>query len=452
MKPLADVCGKRLGSAEYDINFVDIKPPLSAFQAQSESTRCLFCYDAPCIDSCPTGIDIPGFIRSINTGNIDGAANTILTSNILGDSCARICPVEILCEQACVRNHEQECRPIMISQLQRYAMEHRQNKSAQPVNRTAITGKRIAVVGSGPAGLAAAWHLASKGHNVVIFEAADKPGGLIAYGIARYKLSQKTVDQEIQFLLGIGGIEIRCNTVVGQDILLHELREDYDAVFIAAGLQTVNLLNIEGEGCDAVRNAVEYIAELRQCDDLSTLPIGRRVVVIGAGNTAVDIATQSKLLGADEVTLVYRRGPQQMSATDHEQQIAKEHGVTLRYHAKPARILHKNHAVTGVEFERTYSDNQGNFSSTGEYFTLPADMVFKATGQAFIPEPFESNEILQLSNGRIHVDAQFRTSLKNVYAGGDCIDRDDDLAVVAVQHGKLAARTIHQDLIAQEGR
>ncbi|GAA4649308.1 NAD(P)-dependent oxidoreductase [Kistimonas scapharcae] len=452
MKAFADISGGRLTAAEYDKNFADIKPPLTTLQAQVESARCLFCYDAPCITACPTSIDIPGFIRGINTGNIDGAANTILASNILGASCARICPVEILCEQACVRNQEQECRPVLIGQLQRYALDHRRDKSAQPVSRAPSTGKQIAIIGSGPAGLSAAWHLASKGHDTIIFEAADKPGGLNAYGIARYKLSQDTVDEEIRYLMGIGGIELRCGTAIGRDIPLSELRREYDAVFIAAGLQAVNHLKIDGEDREAVRSAVDYIAELRQCDDLAKLPVGRRVVVIGAGNTAVDIATQSRQLGAEEVTMVYRRGPEHMSATDHEQHVAKDHGVTLRHHARPTRVLHTNDAVTGVEFERTYTDEQGNLSGTGEYFTLPADMVFKATGQAFIPEPFDDDETLQLSNGRIHVDDQFRTSLKNVYAGGDCADRDDDLAVVAVQHGKLAALAIDEDLKAQEGQ
>ncbi len=453
MKAFADISGGRLEADEYHNNFADIKPPLTNLQAQAESARCLFCYDAPCINACPTGIDIPGFIRGINTGNIDGAANTILASNILGASCARICPVEILCEQACVRNHEQECRPVLIGQLQRHALDHRRNKSAQPASRAASTGKRIAIIGSGPAGLSAAWHLAIKGHDAIIFEAADKPGGLNTYGIARYKLSQEAVDEEIKYLMGIGGIELHCGTAIGQDISLPELRREYDAVFIAAGLQAVNHLNIDGEGCDAVRNAVDYIADLRQSDELEKLPVGRRVVVIGAGNTAVDIATQSKQLGAEEVTMVYRRDAQHMSATDHEQHVAKDHGVTLHYHARPARVLHNNNdAVIGIEFERTHTDDQGNLSGMGEYFTLSADMVFKATGQAFIPEPFGDDEILQLSNGRIDVDDQFRTSLKNVYAGGDCVDRDDDLAVVAVQHGKLAAQAIDQDLKAQEGQ
>ncbi len=451
MKAYADISGGRLEAAEYDKNFADIKPPLTTLQAQAESARCLFCYDAPCIDACPTGIDIPGFIRGINTGNMDGAANTILASNILGASCARICPVEILCEQACVRNHEQECRPVLIGQLQRHAIDHRRDKSAQPASRAPSTGKRIAIIGSGPAGLSAAWHLAIKGHDAIIFEAADKPGGLNTYGIARYKLSQETVDEEIEYLIGIGGIELHCGTAIGQDISLSELRREYDAVFIAAGLQSVNHLNIEGEDSDAVRNAVDYIAELRQSKALAKLPVGRRVVVIGAGNTAVDIATQSRQLGAEEVSMVYRRGPQQMSATDHEQHVAKDHGVTLRYHARPARVLHNNNTVTGIEFERTHTDDQGNLSGTGEFYTLSADMVFKATGQTFIPEPFTDGETLQLAKGRIHVDDQFRTSLPHVYAGGDCVDRDDDLAVVAVQHGKLAAQAIDQDLKAQEG-
>ena len=450
MKAFADIRGGRLEPAEYDKNFADIKPPLTTMQAQVESSRCLFCYDAPCINACPTGIDIPGFIRSIHTGNIDGAANTILSSNILGASCARICPVEMLCEQACVRNHEQECRPVLIGQLQRHALDHRYDKSAHPASRSPSTGKRIAVIGSGPAGLSAAWHLAIKGHDVVIFEAADKPGGLNSYGIARYKLAQETADDEIRFVLGIGGIELRCGEALGQDISLSELREAYDAVFIAAGLQTVNSLGIDGESCEAACNAVDYIAELRQLNNLAELPVGRRVVVIGAGNTAVDIATQSKQLGAEEVFIVYRRGQQQMSATDHEQCVAKEHDVVMHYWARPVRLLNEKGLVTGVEFERTEKDDQGNLSGSGEYFTLPADMVFKATGQAFTPEPFCGGETLHLSNGRIHIDDQFRTSLKNVYAGGDCVDRDEDLAVVAVQHGKLAARAIDQDIKNRE--
>jgi dihydropyrimidine dehydrogenase (NAD+) subunit PreT len=438
-----DIRAGRLAAERYLENFVDLHPVLTQDNALVAANRCYFCYDAPCVEACPTGIDIPGFIRKIATGNVEGAGIRILEANIFGGACARVCPTEILCEQACVRNAE-EGDPVAIGRLQRYATDPILAMDGHPFERAPATGKRIAVVGGGPAGLACAHRLATLGHDVVVFEAREHLGGLNEYGVAEYKVPARFARREVQFILGIGGIEARTGEALGREVALAELRQTYDAVFLGMGLAGVRALEREGEALAGVVNAVDYIAQLRQTVDFASLPVGRRIVVIGGGNTAIDIAVQTKRLGAEDVTLVYRRGPDVMSATGHEQELAQINGVTIKHWARPVRLLGNHGHVVGCEFESTAVDDKGRLAGTGQRFILAADMVFKAIGQTFIPDGLsgERAEALELHDGRIAVDTQFHTSVPGVWAGGDCVAGGLDLTVEAVEHGKRAALAI----------
>jgi len=446
MTDAPDIAAGRLAPADYATNFGDVEEPLDAKRALIDSARCLFCHDAPCIEACPTGIDIPGFIRKIATGNTKGAATTILQENIFGGACARVCPTEVLCEQACVRNLSEE-KPVNIGALQRYATDHLFASGAQPFARAAASGKRVAVVGGGPAGLACAHRLAMLGHAVTVFEAKAKLGGLNEYGVAAYKVANDFAQREVDFILRLGGIEAQCGKALGRDVTLAQLRKDFDAVFLGMGLAGVNALQAAGEEMQGVEDAVAYIARLRQAVDKATLPVGRKTVVIGGGNTAIDIAVQSRRLGAEDVTIVYRRGPEQMSATAHEQEFAQTNGVKIKHWAKPARLLGDGGRVRAAEFEYTRLDG-GKLVGTGERFTLAADTVFKAIGQTFVPDPLAngSQQPLELMNGRIAVNAERHTSLPGVFAGGDCVSGGQDLTVQAVQDGKLAAHAIDRFL------
>jgi dihydropyrimidine dehydrogenase (NAD+) subunit PreT len=442
-----DIAAGRLPPEAYRENFADIHPPLDRKAALVEANRCLFCYDAPCIEACPTGIDIPGFIKQIATDNVEGAGLRILDANIFGGVCSRVCPTEILCEGACVRV-AQEGKPIEIGRLQRYAVDPVLQSAAHPFRRAARSGKRIAVVGGGPAGLACAHRLAMLGHDVMVMEARDRLGGLNEYGVAEYKVPGHFAREEIDFILGIGGIGVKCGTRLGREVTLAELRRGFDAVFLGMGLAGVNALGSEGETLKGVLDAVDYIALLRQSEDFAKLPVGRRVVVIGGGNTAIDIAVQTKRLGAEDVTLVYRRGPEAMSATTHEQRFAQVNGVKIKHWARPLQIRGHNGEVRDVVFEYTRLDG-GRLAGTGEHFALPADMVFKAIGQVFVADPLQdgTRELLELENGRIKVDDERRTSLPKVWAGGDGIGGGEDLTVRAVEDGKRAAQSIHRSLM-----
>lgn len=425
--------------------FSDLAPALTARQATIESERCLYCYDAPCSRICPSEIDVASFIRNIAHDNINGAAHVILSANILGGSCARVCPTEILCEQACVRNHDAEAQPVKIGLLQRHAIDH-MHFDSHPFPRAAATGHTVAVVGAGPAGLACAHRLAMLGNDVEIFEAQAKPGGLNEYGIAKYKLTDAYAQREVEFLLGIGGIHINYGQTLGENLQLQDLQKKYAAVFLGIGLGASRALGLSGKDAPGLLAAVEYIAELRQAQDLSSLPVPKRALVIGAGNTAIDMAVQIARLGAEEVCIVYRRGQDAMSATAHEQDIAKANQVKIKTWAQPHSILLDDAGkVHGMRFEKTRLDS-GKLVATGETFELPADAIFTAIGQALdLSDPLAIS--LQKQADKIHVDAQFRTSLPGVYAGGDCVAPDQDLTVQAVQHGKLAAAAIHADLI-----
>ncbi|QZI73721.1 NAD(P)-dependent oxidoreductase [Pseudomonas protegens] len=429
-------------------HFSDLAPPLNARQAHLEASRCLYCYDAPCVNACPSEIDIPSFIRNIHTDNVQGAAQKILSANILGGSCARVCPTEILCQQACVRNNAQECAPVLIGLLQRYALDNA-HFTEHPFQRAAPTGKRIAVVGAGPAGLSCAHRSALHGHDVVIFEAREKAGGLNEYGIAKYKLVDDFAQQELEFLLGIGGIEIRHGHKLGANLSLSQLHQEFDAVFLGLGLAASKQLGLEHEDAPGLLAATDYIRELRQADDLSQLPLADHCIVLGAGNTAIDMAVQMARLGARDVNLVYRRGVEDMGATAHEQEIAKANQVRLLTWAAPQDVLLDDQGrVRGMRFARTHM-HEGRLQTTGDTFELAADAIFKAIGQSFdataLSDPLARE--LQRSGERIQVDEQLRTSIPGVYAGGDCISLGQDLTVQAVQHGKLAAEAMHAQLM-----
>jgi dihydropyrimidine dehydrogenase (NAD+) subunit PreT len=442
----ADIAPGRLSPREYEVNFDDATPPLNRKQALIEAARCYFCYDAPCMEACPTGIDIPSFIRKIATDNVKGAAVTILEDNIMGGTCARVCPTEILCEQACVRT-AQEHKPVTIGALQRYATDWLFDREIQPFTRAEPTGRKVAVVGAGPAGLSCAHVLALHGHDVTVFEMLPKAGGLNEYGIAAYKMTNDFAQREVDFILSVGGVTVEYGKALGRDITLAQLRADYDAVFLGIGHNAVNALRIAGEDLAGVSNAVDFIAALRQAPDKSVLPVGRKIVVIGGGNTAIDVATQSKRLGAEDVTIVYRRGPESMSATGAEQEWAQTNGVRIKYWAQPRALLGSGGSLREVEFEYTVLDEAGRLAGTGEFFRVPADMVFKAIGQSFVPSAVGEEgfaEILEFQpDGRFAVNEDRQTSLANVFAGGDCIG-GIDLTVSAVQDGKVAARAIHR--------
>jgi len=422
-------------------NFTDLHAPFADHEAAVAADRCYFCYDAPCVTACPTSIDIPLFIRQIQTGHPDGAAKTIFDQNILGGMCARVCPTETLCEEVCVRETA-EGKPVEIGRLQRFATDSMMSAGAHPYRRADVTGKRIAVVGAGPAGLACAHRLAMKGHDVVVFEARPKPGGLNEYGIASYKTVNDFAQAEVAWLMKIGGIEMIYAQGLGEDgLTLDALSSEYDAVFLGMGLAGVNALRADGEDKDNVLDAVDFIADLRQAGNISSLPVGRNVVVIGGGMTAVDAAVQSKLLGADTVSIVYRRGRDRMAASRFEQDLAASRGVNLIFNAQPVAV-HGNGAVREIEFAYTESSPDG-LKPTGETFRLAADQVFKAIGQQLDGAP----DGIALDSGKIAVTGAGRTSIDRVWAGGDCASGGDDLTVTAVAEGRDAAEDIHASLI-----
>jgi dihydropyrimidine dehydrogenase (NAD+) subunit PreT len=446
----ADIRPGRLPREQLEANFADLHEPLSRSEALIEADRCYFCFDAPCTTACPTDIDIPGFIQKIRSDNIEGSAHTILKENIMGGMCARVCPTEVLCEEACVRNTHEE-QPVRIGLLQRYATDPVLRSGKHPFSRQPSSGKRVAVVGGGPAGLSCAHRLSMLGHDVVVFNRDDKPGGLNEYGIAAYKTIENFAQSEVEFILAIGGIDIRNRQALGRDFTLDELRSEYDAVFLGFGLGGVNELGIDGENLDGVLNAVDYIADLRQASDLSQLAVGRRIVVIGGGMTAIDIAVQSRRLGADEVSLVYRRGPEQMGASRYEQELAMTNGVLIHHFAMPVKILGDGH-VSGVEFETTEIGKDGQLKGTGQRFDVDADVVFKAVGQTAVDEVLgERLKDFDRKRGKLVVDEARRTTVEGIWAGGDCVFGHDDLTVSAVQDGKLAAIDIDRALRAGGG-
>jgi dihydropyrimidine dehydrogenase (NAD+) subunit PreT len=449
--PQPDVRPGRLAAVEYAKAFADASPRLTRGQALLEAERCLYCFDAPCATACPTGIDVPSFIKRIADDNLRGAARTILESNPLGGMCARVCPTENLCEAVCVRT-TQEGKPVAIGRLQRHAVDALM-ESAKPhiFTRATATGKTIAVVGAGPAGLACAHTLARQGHDVVLFDARPKAGGLNEYGLASYKTPDNFAQREVQWLLAIGGITVQNDWKLETTAQLDTLRRDFGAVFLGMGLSATHDLGVPGEHLQGVRNAVDFIAELRQCADLSTLPVGRRVVVIGGGMTAVDAAVQTRRLGAETVHMVYRRGPEGLSASRAEQEWAQTNGVRIHYWLAPQEFVgtlglsnpsvHDAGHVCAVRFAHQALVD-GKLQATGEMEVIQADMVLKAIGQQ-LGNPLLQQAGFTLKDGRIATDAEGQTNLNGVWAGGDCRAGGLDLTVEAVEHGKQSAHAIH---------
>ncbi|MDC1222824.1 NAD(P)-dependent oxidoreductase [Planktomarina temperata] len=433
------IAADRLSNEALAQNFADLHVPLEPHEVRVAADRCYFCYDAPCVTACPTDIDIPLFIRQISTDRSEAAAKTILDMNILGGMCARVCPTEVLCEQACVREVS-EGKPVEIGRLQRHATDRLMAKNMHPFERAAATGKKVAVVGAGPAGLSCAHRLALKGIDVTIYDARSKAGGLNEYGIAAYKSTNDFAAKEVAWLLSIGGITIENNKTLGVDMTLDGLSSDFDAVFLSVGLGGVNALSMSSEDDTCMSDAVGFIETLRQATDLASIPIGRNVVVIGGGMTAVDAAVQSKLLGAEQVTIAYRRGREAMSASRYEQDLAASHGVKLLFNVQPVTLetLEPSAALV-LEYTAT---KDGRLTGTGETMRISADQVFSAIGQTLATDGG-----LALDGRKISVTGAGRTSRDRVWAGGDCASGGDDLTVTAVAEGRDAAMDIYATLM-----
>ncbi len=375
----------RLTKEQYDENFADIHPPFENITAaQVEANRCLFCYDAPCTKSCPTSIDVPTFIKQISTDNIKGSAHTIFSSNIMGAGCSKVCPVEKLCEGSCVYNLLEE-EPISIAKLQRYSTEIAMEKNWQLFERKPSVGKKVAIVGAGPAGLSCAHALSREGIDVTIFEKENKGGGLMTYGIAAYKVTPQFCEDEVNYITAIGGIEIKYNQELGKDFSLAQLKKEFDAVYLGIGVGVARQLDIPGEKLEGVVDAISFIYDIR-AKGYSSVPVGDKVAVIGMGMTAIDAATQAKRLGAKEVTMLYRRTQEEMPCTEVELNIAKLDGCEIIWLAAPLKIKGSQKKVKQLVcsvMKLGEPDASGRRSpvDTGETFTLDVDMVIKAAGQ-----------------------------------------------------------------------
>ena len=438
------IVNNRLNKEQYEQNFADIHPPFeNKTAAEVDANRCLFCYDAPCTKSCPTHIDIPKFIKQITTENIKGSAHTIFSSNIMGAGCSRVCPVEKLCEGACVYNLLEE-EPIPIARLQRYSTEMAMENNWQLFERKKSTGKKCAVVGAGPAGLSCAHSLSREGVDVTIYEKESKGGGLMTYGIAAYKVTPQFCEDEVNYITAIGGIDIKYNKDLGRDITLAELQKNYDAVYLGIGVGVARQLDIPGEELEGVVDAISFIYDIRS-KEYPSVPVGDKVAVIGMGMTAIDAATQAKRLGAKDVTLVYRRTEEEKPCTDVELDIAKLDGCEIIWLAAPKEVKGEKGKVKELVcsvMKLGDADTSGRRTpvDTGETFTLPVDMVIKAAGQVPFEELVKNNQ-LENKNGKLVIDKNCSTNIKGVFAGGDCVNGGKEV-VDAVQAGKLGAKAI----------
>jgi dihydropyrimidine dehydrogenase (NAD+) subunit PreT len=446
----------RLSPEQLEKNFADINSPLTEAQALEEGSRCLFCYDAPCIKACPTEIDVPQFIRQILTGNLRGSARTILEANILGHSCARVCPTSVLCEGACVLNVQGK-KPVEIGKLQRYAVDPVIANGTQLFRAGPANGYRVALIGAGPASLSCAAELRKRGYGTVIFDANPQPGGLDTYGIAAYKMRAQDVEKEIAMVRALG-VEIKSGTAIGKDISITQLERDFDAIFIGIGLGATDDLRIPGEELEGCRDALSFIEETKS-KKFGDVQIAKRIAVIGGGNTAIDVVTAARRLGAEEVYMVYRRGPEEMSAFDYEYELAKKDTVRFWWQALPVRIIDDGHgcvaALECVRTEKGPKDVRGRSSFVpvpGSEFQLDVGMVVKALGQKRKTDFLEQIAGLELKNGCVAVDAAtMQTTNPKYFAGGDCVNGGGEV-VDAVAHGKKAAAGIHQVLEATAGR
>ncbi|HLA95638.1 MAG TPA: NAD(P)-dependent oxidoreductase [Pyrinomonadaceae bacterium] len=442
-------------------NFAEINPAMTFAAAAVEASRCLYCYDAPCMHACPTHIDVPGFIKKIASGNLHGSARVIFDANPIGATCARVCPVEVLCEGACVEKTLLK-KPIEIGRLQRYATDHALNSDRQIFAKGESNGKSVGIIGSGPSGLSCAAYLARLGYDVTVYERRPLAGGLDTYGMAEYKMPQSVSLSEVEHIAAMGvkfltntevvahgeGVKDEipeaeaCETVALQSVSFSDLNEWHDAIFIGVGLGETNNLNIPGEELEGVIDALHFI-ECIKTRDWKSVPLGKTIAVIGAGNTAIDAVTQAKRLGAEKVIMVYRRTEKDISAYDYEYELAKKDGVEFVWQAAPIGILTDSAYthVTGLQCEKT--------DGSLVLFDISCDMVIKAVGQQKMRSFFESVAKVEIDeNGRVKVNEKMQTSDPKVFAGGDCANGGAE-AVDAAQMGKLAAQGIHKYLTGQ---
>jgi dihydropyrimidine dehydrogenase (NAD+) subunit PreT len=431
----------KLSPEQYEKNFAEIEPPMNASQAAIESARCLYCFDAPCTIACPTHIDVPAFIKKISTSNLRGSARVILSANILGHSCGRVCPTEVLCEGACVM-HEKGEEPIEIGRLQRHAVDFVLDNKVALFRPGAPNGKRIACIGAGPASLACAAELAKLGYEVTIFDRNEFPGGLNTYGIAAYKTRAADAIRETDLIKQLG-VKFRQKIEVGRDVSFTDLEKQFDAIFIGVGLGETWPLDLPGEELQGVYGAIEFI-EKTKANAFQDVEIGRRVACIGAGNTAIDVVTAARRLGAETVYLIYRRGEPEMPAFAYEYQLAKQDAVVFLWQTQPVRVLGQNGVVTGLECVRTHlgaPDAKGRRTPApvpGSEFNLDVDMVVRAVGQKPVTEFLRAVKGLELNkDGTIKVNGRYQTGNPKYFAAGDCANGGKEV-VDAVAEGMAA--------------
>ncbi|MGA8224590.1 MAG: NAD(P)-dependent oxidoreductase [Candidatus Acidiferrales bacterium] len=446
---------RKLSPEQYEQNFAEITPPMSSRQAAIEAARCLYCFDAPCTAACPTHIDVPAFIKKISTNNLRGSARVILEANILGHSCGRVCPTEVLCEGACVME-EKGAKPIEIGRLQRYAVDYVLDRKIQLFRAGAPNGRRVACVGAGPASLACATDLAKLGYHATIFDRNETAGGLNTYGIAAYKLRAKDSAREVEMVRALG-VKFKQKIDVGRDIAFAQIEKDFDAIFIGVGLGETGDLELPGENLSGVSGAIEFIAATK-VRSFGEVEVGRRIACIGAGNTAIDVVTAAKRLGAELVHLIYRRGEEDMPAFRYEYELAKLDCVVFHWNTQPVRILGDAGKVSGIECVRTRVEGAGGRGRSkitlipGSNFNLEVDMVVRAIGQRPVTEIFRAVPGIELrANETILVNDHQQTGNPQYFSGGDCANGGKEV-VDAVAEGMAAARGIDAWLGAPRGK
>jgi glutamate synthase (NADPH/NADH) small chain len=419
-------------------NFREIAPALNEAEAVLESNRCLYCYDAPCIYACPTHIDVPSFIKKIASGNLTGSARVIFDANPIGATCARVCPVDVLCEGACVEKTLMDA-PIQIGRLQRYATDYAMRNEKEIFKAGAPNGKSVGIIGSGPAGLSCATYLARLGYKVTIYDKKSLPGGLDTYGMAEYKMSQTVSVEEAKQVAKLG-VEFKLNTEIGRDVFFGDLQNQHDAIFLGIGLGATNKLNVSGENLNGVIDALDFIEQIKT-RDWRRVPLGKIVAVVGAGNTAIDAVTQAKRMGAERVLMIYRRTEKDISAYQYEYELAKKDAVEFLWQTAPIEII-GNGSVSALRCQKTDGSN--------EIFEIPCDMVIKAIGQQKQYTFFKTVAgITTDEKGRVVVNELMQTSNPRIFAGGDCVNGGAE-AVDASQMGKIAAQGIHFSLTGKQ--